>query len=136
VGLRREDGDMTTLQISWVNIRDSCDLDPVEYAMKKAMFEREYLELKEPAGIVQLFDGGNKARFSKTNEFRLNIAKLKNGRKGSAGSRDLKEFFEVWLTDPTRRTHHSIDFCPKTMKSGRLYTKEGQRDQNTTIEGT
>ena len=121
---------MTTLQLARMSNCDVCVLDSLEYAMKKMMFEREYLELKEPAGIVQLLEGGIKVRFSQANEFRLKIAKLENGRKGTAGSRNLKEFFEIWLTDPTRRTHQNIDFCPKMMKSGRLYTKEGQKDQS------
>jgi hypothetical protein len=69
--------------------------DSIEHAVKKTMFEREYLELKEPAGIIQLLDGGNKVRFTKTIEFRLKIAKLK---KGTAGSQNLIEIFEVWLT--------------------------------------
>ena len=118
---------MANLQISWVSNRGSCDLESIEYAMKKTMFERECFEIREPAGIVQLLDGGNRVRFSKTNEFRLKIAKLKNDRKGLTGNRNLKEFFEVWLTDPTRRTHRSIDFCPKAMKSGRLYKKKAKR---------
>ena len=57
---------MTTLLITFSN--DDI-LNSVDYAMKKAQFEREFLELKQPAGIVQLL-GDNRIRYMKTNEFR------------------------------------------------------------------
>ena len=96
---------MTTLLIT---LSDDDILNSVDYALKKAQFEREFFELKQPAGIVQLL-GGNRIRYMKTNEFRDSIAKVKSGRKDAAGSGNLKDFFEVWLKDPKRRTYPSID---------------------------
>ena len=50
----------------------------------------------------------------KTNEFRDSIAKVKSGKKDAAGSGNLKDFFEVWLKDPARRTYPSLNFCEGT----------------------
>ena len=99
---------MTTVQITWTSEGDAFDV--VDYALKKATFEHVYLELKQPPGIVQLLEN-NRIRYMKTNDFRLKVAKVKSGRKDAAGSGNLKEFFEVWLKDPNRRTYPSIDFC-------------------------
>jgi hypothetical protein len=46
-----------------------------------------------------------------TNEFRLKIAEVNSGRSKAAGSGNLKALFDVWLTDPIRRTYPNIDFC-------------------------
>ena len=97
---------MTTLLIT---LSDDDNLNSVDYALKKNQFEREFFELKQPAGIVQLL-GDNRIRYMETNEFRDSIAKVKSGRKEAAGSGNLKDFFEVWLKDPNRRTYPGIDF--------------------------
>ena len=89
---------MTTVQFTWTSNGDAFDV--VDYALKKAMFEREFLELKQPPGIIQLMDA-NRIPFMETNDFGLKIAKVNIGRRESAGSGNLQEFFQVWLKDPT-----------------------------------
>ena len=56
---------------------------------------------------MQLVDGKS-VLVMKTNEFPLKIAMVKSDRKEVAGSGNLKEFFEVWLADPTREQWGSL----------------------------
>ena len=97
---------MTTVQFTWTSNGDAFDV--VDYALKKAMFEREFLELKQPSGIIQLMDD-NRIRLMETNDFGVKIAKVKSGRREAAGSGNLQEFFEVWLKVPKRRTLPNIN---------------------------
>lgn len=101
---------MRTLQFTWQS--DDDEFNSVLNALKRATFEREFFQLKNPVGVAQLLSG-NKIRFMRTNEFRLIIAKVKSGRKDAAGSGNLKDFLEIWLTDPTVRTYPSIEVCEK-----------------------
>lgn len=58
---------MTTLLITTllITLSDADILNSVDYALKKNQFEREFFELKQPAGIVQLL-GDHRIRYIKT----------------------------------------------------------------------
>jgi hypothetical protein len=87
---------MTTMLITWSG-DDS--FNSVDYALKKAMFERKYLESKQPPGIVKLLDD-NRIRYMKTNDFRLRIAKVKSDRKEAVDTglrRGHDTFFSFWV---------------------------------------
>ena len=101
-----------------ITLSDDDILNSVDYALKKAQFERDFFEPQHPAGIVQVLSH-NRVRYMKVDEFRDSIAKVKSGRKDAAGSGNLKDFFEVWLKDPDRRTYPSIDFPKKSADLGK-----------------
>ena len=120
---------MATLLITWSNDDNFKSVGLI--TVEKAMFERDYLESKQPPGIVQLLEN-DRIGYMETNDFRLKIAKVESGRKNAAGSGNLKEFFEVWLNDPNRRTVPYINVLveiadPRKMPGGKVSNERGAK---------